>query len=601
MQVVILAGGKGTRLGHLASDKPKPLVEIAGAPMVEHQLRVAKRYGHTRILMLTGHLGEQIEAYYGDGHDLGLQIDYMREEIPLGTAGAVKAAAARLDGDFFVFYGDIVFDMDLDRLQAFHERHGAVATLVVHPNDHPYDSDIVEADPNGFARALHRKDRPDKGVHRNLVNAGLYCMSRQILDEIPPGEALDFGLDVIPALIAKGLPVAVYSTPEYIKDVGTLDRLAKVEDHIRSGKVARRNLSQTRSAVFLDRDGVLSVERGEGQRPDELELIDGVAGALKRLNASDYISLVVTNQPGVAKGFITEADVERTHARMDTLLGEQRAYVDDIFYCPHHPEAGFPGERKELKIACDCRKPGIGMIRQAVERYNVDLSTSFMIGDRTVDIEAGRRAGLCNVLVETGYAGADGKHEVTADFRCPDLAAAVELILSHAAMVGQAKALAAEVPPGARIVAVGGLARSGKSVFAGLLAWQLRRLGRPSRIVALDDFRLPAAERAALASVRERYDYAAAAAALDGLDDELLIVEGAVALDMAALRERADLKVGVRLDEGLRRDRFLQTYAARGYDEAAALSLYDGRDVEERAVVSASLAFADRLIEAGAD
>ncbi|MBI1329833.1 MAG: HAD-IIIA family hydrolase [Alphaproteobacteria bacterium] len=431
MQTVILAGGKGTRLGARAADRPKALVEIAGTTLVEHQLSILRRYGLERVLILTGHLGEQIEARLGDGAAMGMRISYMREPEPLGTAGAVRAAAPLLEENFFVVYGDIVFDMDMDRLAEFHAVHNAVATLAVHPNDHPYDSDLVDVDANGVVRALYRKDRHAGLFLRNLVNTGIFAMRRDIIDAIPRSGAHDFGLDVIPALLAKGAPVAAYRTPEYIKDAGTLDRLSHVEHDILRGEVARRNLVHPRPAVFLDRDGVINREIGENYRPEQMELLPGVGEAIRRINKSGYLAVAVTNQPGIAKGFLTEADVEAAHARIETLLGQERAYLDDVLYCPHHPERGFAGERLELKIACECRKPRAGLLRAAAGRYNIDLSRSLMVGDRTADLAAAREAGVKAVLVRTGYGGSDGKYAVEPDLIFDDLEAAVTALLAN--------------------------------------------------------------------------------------------------------------------------------------------------------------------------
>jgi mannose-1-phosphate guanylyltransferase/phosphomannomutase len=430
-QAVILAGGKGTRLGALAAATPKAMVPIAGIPLIVRQIEVLARYGVERVLVLSGHLGAELAVALG-GSVHGVSVEYLREEMPLGTAGALEAAKARLDAVFYVVYGDIVFDMDLGRLAAFHAKHGGLGTLVVHPNDHPQDSDLVEADGSGRITAFHRKTRP-AGAAPNLVNAGIYVLSREVTDAIAPGVFADFGLDVFPALVADGRPLVAYSTPEYMKDAGTPERRSAVEADIVNGKVARRNLGQKQVAVFLDRDGVLIEERGDAVRTADAVMLPGVAEAVRALNGSDYLPIVVTNQPGVAKGFLSEADVSATHASVDGLLGEGHAFVQDWLVCPHHPERGFAGERIELKIECDCRKPKPGMLLEAAARYNIDLRRSWMIGDRTIDVEAGRRAGTRTIGVRTGYGTRDGKIEVEPDFMCDDLSAAVRLILGATA------------------------------------------------------------------------------------------------------------------------------------------------------------------------
>jgi mannose-1-phosphate guanylyltransferase/phosphomannomutase len=430
-QAVILAGGKGTRLGALSATTPKALIELAGVPLIVRQFEVLKRYGVSRVLILSGYLGDELAAALGDGSRYGLSIQYLKEPSPLGTAGALKSAEALLDRDFYVVYGDIIFDMDLGRLATFHLERESIATLVVHPNDHPQDSDLVEVDGDGQITAFHRKTRRAGGPVPNLVNAGIYVLSRRVAAFIEAGTFADFGLDIFPAMVRSEQRLFAYNTPEFMKDVGTPGRREAVEQDIVNGKVARRNIGNKQAAVFIDRDGVLIEESGDAVTAEAVVLLPGVTVALKALNKSDYLGVVVTNQPGIAKGFVTEAQVAGTHAQIDTLLGTDGAFVHGYFVCPHHPEKGFAGERVELKIDCDCRKPKPGLLLQAAERYNIDLGRSFIVGDRTIDIEAGRRAGVRTIGVRTGYGCGDGTFEGEPDFMCDDLAAAVQLILEQ--------------------------------------------------------------------------------------------------------------------------------------------------------------------------
>lgn len=428
IQTVVLAGGMGTRLGSLTLDRPKPLVELAGRSILDHQLRILRKSGLERVLFLTGHKGEQIEAMFGNGAALGMQFEYLQEKEPLGTAGALRAAAHLLDETFFVVYGDLIFDMDMARLLAFHDAHKVRVTLAVHPNDHPFDSDLVEVDEAGYVHALHPKGTAQGCALHNLVNTGIFCMSRDFLGAIPADGSYDVALHVIPRVLEAGGSVAGYRTPEYIKDVGTPERLRAVEQHILSGEVARRRLPQPRPAVFLDRDGVIVEEVGEAYDPLSLRLLPGAAQAIRKLNKAGYLTIMVTNQPGIAKGFLTEADVDLAQAHIETLLGAEGAFLDAYFQCPHHPQKGFAGERPELKIACVCRKPGVGMIEQARALYSIDMKNSWLVGDRTVDLQTARNVELKSVMVRTGFGGKDGLFDDRADIVADDLAAAVDAI-----------------------------------------------------------------------------------------------------------------------------------------------------------------------------
>jgi D,D-heptose 1,7-bisphosphate phosphatase len=321
--------------------------------------------------------------------------------------------------------------IDLRRLADFHLQNHAAATLVAHPNHHPYDSDLLDIDATGRVIALYPKPRDPAEIHRNLANAGLYVLSRRVLDHAPAGTKSDLDRFVLPAAFRSGDKIMAYNTTEYITDMGTPERLKKVEADVLSGKVERLNRSTPRPAMFLDRDGVLNVDDNRAVTAKKMQLLPGVADAIRRINGSEHLAVIVTNQPAIAKGFMTEADLGAAHAKLETLLGAEHAYVDRIYHCPHHPEKGFAGERPELKIDCTCRKPLPGMLLAAAAELNIDLARSVMIGDRTVDIQAGADAGCKTVLVRTGAAGSDNRYPAKPDYICNDLADAVALILER--------------------------------------------------------------------------------------------------------------------------------------------------------------------------
>jgi D,D-heptose 1,7-bisphosphate phosphatase len=420
-------------MGSLGENVPKALVPLAGKPLLEHQLDLACQYGFEEIILLTGHLGECIESHFGHGGYRGMKLRYFCEKTPLGTAGALKMIEEHLCDDFVAFYGDTIMGINLQRLSAFHVENQAAATLVVHPNHHPYDSDLLDIDATGRVVALYPKPRDQAEIHRNLANAGLYVLSRRVLDYTPAGTKSDLDRFVLPDAFRKGEKIMAYNTTEYITDMGTPERLKSVEADVLSGKVARLNRANPRPAVFLDRDGVLNVDDERAVTADTMQLLPGVAEAIRRINRSEHLAVVVTNQPAIAKGFITEAELAAAHARLETLLGAEHAFVDRIYHCPHHPEKGFEGERPELKIDCTCRKPLPGMLLAAAADLNVDLSRSVMIGDRTVDIQAGADAGCKTVLVRTGTGGIDNRHLAKPDFICRDLVEAVALVLDGSA------------------------------------------------------------------------------------------------------------------------------------------------------------------------
>ena len=243
---------------------------------------------------------------------------------------------------------------------------------------------------------------------------------------------LDFGKDIFPAMLRAGRNLLGYNSPEFIKDIGTPARYDRVCAQFANGTIARSSLATPQRAVFLDRDGTLVPDKDCLRSADGLELLPGVAEAVHDLNHHAWRTVVVTNQPVIAKGWCDEAELQRMHNKLETLLGLEHAFLDRIYYCPHHPEAGFEGERPELKIRCDCRKPGIGMIQRAAAELNIDLAQSWMIGDTTTDMQTAKNAGLRSILVRTGAGGKDGKHEAQADFVVANLEAAVQRILEIA-------------------------------------------------------------------------------------------------------------------------------------------------------------------------
>ena len=245
-------------------------------------------------------------------------------------------------------------------------------------------------------------------------------------------EKADCAHDLFPRALAAGRRLHAYPTAEYLKDAGTPERLEEAEADIRSGRVAGSNRQRARAAVFLDRDGVINREVDLLHAPEQLELLPGVSAALRQLNRMGWLTVVVTNQPVVARGLCDEARVRQIHDKLESLLGQEGAFVDAIYYCPHHPDKGFPGENAAYKVSCDCRKPGVGLVDKAMEDFNIDVSASYFVGDTTTDLQTAKNASLKAVLVKTGYAGADQKFSAPArPHVANDLAEAVEWILAR--------------------------------------------------------------------------------------------------------------------------------------------------------------------------
>ena len=428
---VIMAGGKGSRLRSITNDEiPKPMVPVNGKPLLEYQVDKLKAYGIKKIVMIVGHLGEKIEDHFKDGKDFGVDIDYIFEKEPLGTAGAFYYLKDKIDTkDFLLIFGDVFFDLDFDRMEAFHFKNSALTTLLAHPNGHPYDSDLIQMDDNGKVVGFDSKHNVRDYWYDNMVNAGMYVINRELMDLVKEPIKTDFEKDILANQVKLGANIYAYHSPEYVKDVGTVDRINATVEELKSGLIQSKNLKNKQRAIFLDRDGTMNVSKGFISKADDLELIPGTIEAIKDINKSGALAIVITNQPVIARGECSFEELHNIHNKLKTLLGEKGVFVDDIFYCPHHPDKGFEGEIPELKFDCECRKPKTGMIDEAVEKYNIDLSRSYMVGDSTMDLEMARNAGIKSVLVNTGFAGNDGKYDRSCDIEAENLLDAVTKII----------------------------------------------------------------------------------------------------------------------------------------------------------------------------
>ncbi len=432
IHLVIIAGGAGERLASLTGDLPKVLLPIGEKPVLQHQLELAAAAGIREVTIFAGYLADKILDFVGDGSKFGLNVRTTVEKEAMGTAGALLQSLDSLPDHFFVLYGDIMLAVNLQQIASAHLDRGADFTALVQPTDHPQDSDLLETDKNGWVTAIHVYPHPADQVFRNLANAALYVVRREALRPwVAVRGKQDFIKNIMPGLVARGGRVLAYRSGEYIRDMGTPARLQKVEADWQAGKISMEKSSSNRPAIFLDRDGTLSIEKGFLRAPEELELLPGVGPALRSLRQAGFRLVVLTNQPVVARGEATEADIAAIHRRLEWELGKEGAYLDGIYVCPHHPDRGFPGERSELKTSCDCRKPAIGLFERACRDLRIDSAGSWMIGDQTRDIEMARRAGLRSILVQTGEAGCDGRFPSAPDHIAVDLTAAAGVILQH--------------------------------------------------------------------------------------------------------------------------------------------------------------------------
>ena len=431
MIAVIQAGGAGTRLKSITGDLPKPMVDIFGKPILQWQIESMMRSGIKEFYFVVSASSTAVQDFFGSGEKFGCSIHYIVEKMPLGSGGALAYLARKIRSDFVLCFGDLMLDIDWKRFMAFHKEKGAIITAFAHPNSHPYDSDVLLTGQEDKILAVLSKNQKRDFFYENLTNAGLYCVSPVLLDTFDEDEPckMDFEKDLLFPTVACGGAFA-YRSSEYVKDAGTPDRYEQVTKDCKNGIISKKCLKNPQKAIFLDRDGTINVFGDYVTEPAKLKLIPGAAKAIGRINASPYLAVCITNQPVVARGETTFEQLHEIHNKLEDLLGNEGSYLDGIYFCPHHPDKGFPGEVPELKIDCSCRKPKIGMLLKAKERFNIDFSSSWFIGDTCQDVQTGINAGCRTVLLTGGDPHPYAKYsDAKPNYICKTLDEAVDYIM----------------------------------------------------------------------------------------------------------------------------------------------------------------------------
>lgn len=389
-QAAFLVGGRGTRLGGKTKDMPKPCLDVSGRPFISYLIENAARHGLTDILLLAGFRADVLEQQLGALSarasalvEQEVHVSVVSEPSPAGTAGALVQARDRLDETFFLANGDILFDfnwLDLLTLPAEDDWLARVALTTV--------SDAGRFSPVTLSGARITAFDPPGRSGPGLVNSGCYLMQRAIVDRIT-ARPLSLEHDILPAIVSEGRGYG-RSYDRFFVDIGTPDDLTHAEANIPA--IWRR------PAAFLDRDGVLNVDRDYVYRKDQVEWIPGAKQAIKLLNDAGYLVFVITNQSGVARGYYAESDVVALHRWMTEELQAVGAHVDSFQYCPFHPD----GTVERYRGVSDRRKPAPGMLLDCMRRWPVRKEQSFLIGDKDIDIQAAAAAGVPGYLFRGG-------------------------------------------------------------------------------------------------------------------------------------------------------------------------------------------------------
>lgn len=613
-QAIILAGGKGTRLRERLKGLPKPLIDIYGVPLLERQILLLKKYGFTDVIILVNYKAIKIIEFCKTNNNWGLNIQCIDDGEPAGTAGAVFRCFDKLDKEFLLMYGDTMLEVDLDRFYSYHSVDKKTeATLFLHPNDHPKDSDLIAVDDENYIRAFYPYPHDNNLYYPNLVNAALYWIRKDGLSKYinQLDFPLDFAKNLFPLMVDNGSLLKGYNSIEYIKDCGTPERVDKVSEHIKSGKVQKSSLKNQQKAIFIDRDGTLNVEVSHLNSKNQFELLPNVGQSLKKINLSDYRAIVITNQPVIARGECSVEELKQIHNKLETVVGRDGAFIDRIYYCPHHPDKGFEGEIESLKVKCTCRKPSSGMIDRAVLDFNLSLQDSWLIGDTTTDIETAKRCNLKSVLVQTGYGGLDEKFFNVPDFIVPDFNAAVNFIVDeYDLLCKRYEQLIKNINKG-ELLFVGGQSRSGKSSLASLIRVLIEKSGTKCHVVSTDSWLLSEQDRVLGGGVLERHNIDALRIVISQLrnrkvpfklnapfyrkssrqhipdvmnyeigQEDIVIIEGVIALHLAEMFQEQN-RIFVDIDESVRKQSVINEYLMRGFSNELAIRIYNERFEEE--------------------
>jgi len=377
-QAVILAGGKGTRLLPITNNKPKPMIEFHGKVFLEYLIEMVREQGFKRILLLLGYLPEVVQDYFGDGSKWGIEIKYSVTDVENNTGRRIKLAENLIDPVFLLMYCDNYWPMRIDKMWRQFVSANVSALVTVYLNKDHYTKDNLRVDEHGCVE-IYDKSRTAPNLQG--VDIGFLILRKGVLGLLPERGNVSFEETVYPELI-RNRQLRAYLTEHRYYSVGSHERLNLTNEFL-----------LRKPTVILDRDGVLNKNPPKAQyvcRWDDWEWIPGAKEAIRLLKDAGFRIIVVTNQAGIARGFMTESDLEIIHEKMQKELLQCGGSIDRIYYCPH----GWNDN-------CECRKPKPGMFFQAQRDFNLDLSLTFFVGDDERDRQVGHAAECKTLLVDS--------------------------------------------------------------------------------------------------------------------------------------------------------------------------------------------------------
>lgn len=376
-QAVILAGGRGERLRPFTDEQPKPMYPIGGVPFITRLIEQVKSFGIEEVVLLLGYKAEKIQEELGDGSKSGIKVVYDVTPPEYDTAERLLHAQESISEDFLLMYCDNYCPVDFQQLCKSYYDNNALIQLSVYSNKDKYTKDNLIVDECGKVVVYDKKR-----LTPNLsgVDIGYAIVNKKSFELI--GDNKSFAA-VYPILVAEGKLFATVTDHRYYS-IGGYERMPLTEEFFKEKKV-----------VFLDRDGTINVRAPKAcyiEKPEDFVWLDGAKEALKKLKDNGVMTVLISNQPGIARGNLTEETLHDIHDKMQSDLAQIQAEIDHIYYCPHNWDEG-----------CDCRKPKPGMLYMAQRDLSIDLTKCVLFGDDERDIEAGEAARVKSVLITDEY------------------------------------------------------------------------------------------------------------------------------------------------------------------------------------------------------
>lgn len=376
-QAVILAGGRGERLRPFTDEQPKPMYPIGGIPFITRLIEQVKSFGIEEVVLLLGYKAEKIQEELGDGSKFGIKVVYDVTPPEYDTAERLLHAQESISEDFLLMYCDNYCPVDFQQLCKSYYDNNALIQLSVYSNKDKYTKDNLIVDECGKVVVYDKKR-----LTPNLsgVDIGYAIVNKKSFELI--GDNKSFAA-VYPILVAEGKLFATVTDHRYYS-IGGYERMPLTEEFFKEKKV-----------VFLDRDGTINVRAPKAcyiEKPEDFIWLDGAKEALKKLKDNGVMTVLISNQPGIARGNLTEETLQDIHNKMQSDLAQIHAEIDYIYYCPHNWDEG-----------CECRKPKPGMLYMAQRDLSIDLTKCVLFGDDERDIEAGEAARVNSVLITEEY------------------------------------------------------------------------------------------------------------------------------------------------------------------------------------------------------